>query len=63
MLDSLPDKALELASSLASLGFEAAAKGVQSLASLIGVNPAIIVAGAAGLIVFILVLKVFSSVK
>ena len=61
MLDPSLDKALDLAFSLASNSFAAALRGVQSLSSLTGVKPEVIVAGTAGLITFIVSLKVVSD--
>ena len=49
------DKLLALALSIASASFEAAVRGVQLLSLLTGVTPAVIVAGIAGLIPFILI--------
>ena len=60
MLDPSLDKALDLAFSLASDSFAAALRGVQSLSSLMGVKPEVIVAGIVGLITFPLLFKIVS---
>jgi uncharacterized membrane-anchored protein len=57
MRDFSLDKALELASSLLSFGFDAVSRGIQSSALVTGIHPHVIVACAGGFLVFIVAIK------